>query len=73
MSLAIRDSAKGVTIRATGADATRLRWAIASALTPEGAENGPQGLPNRSKTESHTSGTPMALRIAEASRSRRGS
>lgn len=73
MSLTIRDGAKGVTIRATGVDASRLRWAIASALTPEGTEKGPQSLPNRSKTERHTSAAPVALHIAEASRARRGS
>lgn len=71
MTLAIRDGAKGVTIRATGQDAARLRRYIAFALAPECAENGPEPLPNAPKEKSRGTGAPLALRIATAVRSRR--
>lgn len=71
MTLTIRDGAKGVTIRATGRDAARVRRHLALALAPEPAENGQEALPNAPKSFSRGTGAPIGLRIAQAVGSRR--
>lgn len=72
MTITIRDSAKGVTIRAVGVDAAKIRKAIAVSLAPELAENGQEPLPNAPKSISRGSGAPIGLRIARAVAARRG-
>lgn len=71
MTLVVRDSAKGVTIRATGQDAARLRKHLALALAPECAENGLEPLPNAPKGNAAGIARPLALRIATAQRAGR--
>ena len=71
MTLTIRDGAKGVTVRATGADAHRLRAAIASAIDPECTQEAREALPNAPKGNFRGTGAPLALRIATATASRR--
>lgn len=71
MTITIRDSAKGVTIRAVGVDAAKIRKAIAVSLAPELAENGQEPLPNAPKGNSRGTGAPIGLRISQAAASRR--
>lgn len=51
MSITVRETAKGITIRTTGADAVRLLSHMAAALSPQAFTTAPNPVPNRPKTK----------------------
>lgn len=73
MSVSLRRTAKGTTIRARGADAWRLLEALASCMAePEAAKppaDTPEGVPNRSNSPPGTTAAGAAARPAKARRS----
>ena len=64
MTLAIRDGGRGVTIRATGEEARRLRRAIAAALASEYDQNASEPIADRSKTSGKGMGASVVLRAS---------
>lgn len=51
MSITVRETAKGITIRTTGADAARLLEHLAAAISPQAPSDAPKPVPNRPKDE----------------------
>lgn len=51
MSISVRQTAKGITIRTTGADAARLLAHVAAAISPEPASDTQEAVPNRPKVK----------------------
>lgn len=51
MSITVRETAKGITIRTTGADAVRLLAHMAAALSPQAPAGAQEYVPNRPKTK----------------------
>lgn len=49
MSISVRQTAKGITIRTTGADAARLLAHVAAAISPKAASDAQEAVPNRPK------------------------
>ena len=51
MSITVRETAKGITIRTTGADALRLLANMAAGASPQAPASAPNPVPNRPKTK----------------------
>ena len=51
MSITVRETPKGITIRTTGADAVRLLEHMAAAISPQAPASAPKPVPNRPKTK----------------------
>lgn len=70
MSISVRQTRQGVSIRTTGADAERVLRNIAAALAPQGPADAPEGLPKPSKAVGRTNGVTEARSVRVALQSR---
>ena len=64
MSITVRETSKGITIRTTGADAARLLAHVAAAISSESASDVQEAVPNRPKTKTGALG---AVRLESVS------
>ncbi|NMM75377.1 hypothetical protein B2J88_20220 [Rhodococcus sp. SRB_17] len=66
MSITVRETSKGITIRTTGADAARLLAHVAAAISPKAASDAQESLPNRPKTKTGALGAakPESVSVA---------
>ncbi|WCM88531.1 hypothetical protein [Acidovorax sp. NCPPB 3576] len=70
MTIRIRETTRGTTIRFTGADASRALGEIAAALEAKGAADAQKPVPNRPKANAGAPGaeTPHSVSVAFKSR-----
>jgi len=66
MSISVRQTAKGITIRTTGADAARLLAHVAAALSPQADPGAQDAVPNRPKTETGALGATRVESVSVA-------
>lgn len=71
MSITVRETSKGVTIRTTGADAARLLEHMAAAISPQAPSGVQEPVPNRPKDKTGALGAvqlesvSVALKVKE--------
>lgn len=66
MSITVRETAKGVTIRTSGADAVRLLAHMAAAMGNEAASDASNAIPNRPKEKAGVLGARNAETVLVA-------
>ena len=72
MSITVRETAKGITIRTTGADAVRLLEHMAAAISPQAPASAPKPVPNRPKNKTGVLGAAGAQKASTALKSEQG-
>lgn len=72
MSITIRETRNGLSIRTTGADAQRVLRAVTASLVPESAAVASKPVPNRSKPDVGATGAAQSLSVRVALRPKSG-